>query len=321
MTNIASKEQKGFTLVELMVIIVVLSILTGVAIPGYITLKDRARESGTESTMRNVATALELYRIDRGSYPASGPGPGLLAEEGYIKNVPEKDLWENNYIYSSDEGDSYIYTSNGVDGEAGTDDDIVFQDGILTADGGYSNPGSGGASSIVLLFLSGFGDLDQFFPLMGDWHISEGILKPSTGHYQNRIVFGDITWSDYEISVDANLKEGDGYGIYYRSNSQEDITGYVFQYDPGLGDKFVIRKVINGNEASPFQKASMPDDFQVYGEAHNINISLVGDRHIIKVDDEIVFDFQDDWRDAGMAGFRSWAKADVDFSELEVKEP
>jgi len=315
------KRQKGFTLVELVVVIVVLSILTGVAIPGYITLKDRARESGTKSTMRNVAAALELYRIDKGSYPASVSGPGILAQEGYINSVPVRDLWENDYIYNSGEEDSYTYTSTGVDGDAGTDDDIVFQNGTMIAGGGFSNSGSGGASNIILLFLSGFGDMDYFMPLMGDWHISEGVLKPSADHYQNRVVFGDITWSDYEISVDANLKEGDGYGIYYRSNSQEDITGYIFQYDPGLGDKFVVRKVTNGNEASPFQRASMPDGFQVYGENHNINISLVGDRHIIKVDDEIVFDFQDDWRGSGMAGFRSWARSDVDFSELEVREP
>jgi general secretion pathway protein G len=313
------KRQKGFTLVELVVVIVVMSVLTGVAIPGYITLKDRARESGTKSSMRNVATALELYRIEEGGYPASGPG--LLAEEGYINIVPEKDLWENEYIYNSGEEDSYTYTSTGVDGEAGTGDDIVFQNGTMIAAGGYLNSGSGGASDIVLLFLSGFSNMDYFIPLMGDWHISEGYLKPSTDNYQNRIVFGDITWSDYEISLDANLKEGDGYGIYYRSNSEEDITGYIFQYDPGLGDKFAVRKVTNGREASPFQRASMPDGFQVYGETHNINISLVGDRHIIKVDDEVVFDFQDDWRGSGMAGFRSWAKSDVDFTELEVKEP
>ena len=47
---------------------------------------------------------------------------------------------------------------------------------------------------------------------------------------------------------------------------------------------------------------------------------MEGNHHIIKVDDETVFDFKDDWRDSGMAGFRSWGRSDVDFIDVNVTE-
>lgn len=317
--NHIHKKQSGFTLVEIMVVIAVMSVLSGVAIPSYVTIKNRARESGTESIMRNTATALEMYRIDNDRYPSSDEGTKLLEKGSFINHVPEEDLWENQYSYSSD-GNNYTYQSSGVDGKSGTEDDIVFQNGTMTADGGYSDSGDGTGSGPAVLFLSNFGNMDNFFPIMGKWSIEDNLLKPSTKTGQNRIVFGDSDWSDYEVSVNANLLKGKGYGIYYRSNNEKRITGYVFQYDPGLRDKFVVRKVTNGREASAFQTVKMPAGFQVHNKSHNISISVEGDHHVIKVDDEIVFDFKDDWRDSGMAGFRSWGRSDVDFIDVNVTE-
>ena len=58
------RKDKGFTLVELMVVIIILAVLTGIAIPSYLALRNRARIQATRSEMQNIGTALELYSAD-----------------------------------------------------------------------------------------------------------------------------------------------------------------------------------------------------------------------------------------------------------------
>ncbi len=141
--KILKEKSPGFTLVELIVAISVMSVLSGVAIPSYITLNNRSRESGTESVMRNTATALEIFRIDNDRYPLTEEGIISLEENGYLKEVPENDLWKNQFAYVSEDGYSYTFMSYGVDGKKNTDDDIIFSNGTMIADGGYGRPGSG----------------------------------------------------------------------------------------------------------------------------------------------------------------------------------
>ncbi|MCD4669650.1 MAG: type II secretion system GspH family protein [Actinomycetia bacterium] len=140
------RKEAGFALVEIMVVIIVMSVLSGVAVPSYMTIKNRASESGTESDMKGIAAALELYSVYNDRYPFSGEGTEALEDKGYIKNISENDLWENQYNYNSD-GDGYTYRSFGIDGENGTEDDIVFKNGTMIADGAYGDlPGEGNGS-------------------------------------------------------------------------------------------------------------------------------------------------------------------------------
>ena len=66
------KKEKGFTLVELMVVIIILAVLTGIAIPSYLALRNRARNQATRSEMQNIGTAISIYEADIGSNPATG---------------------------------------------------------------------------------------------------------------------------------------------------------------------------------------------------------------------------------------------------------
>lgn len=61
--------QKGFTLIELMVVIVIIGILVAVALPNFVGATDRARVATIKSNVHNVQTALEAYNIDKGNYP------------------------------------------------------------------------------------------------------------------------------------------------------------------------------------------------------------------------------------------------------------
>jgi len=112
-----------------------------------------------------------------------------------------------------------------------------------------------------------------------------------------------------------------GYGIYYRATDSAAISGYCFQYDPGAGNRFVVKKVTNGTESSSFQTVSMS---KVMGSrfdiaaSHNIEISVAGDNHIITVDGIKVMDFNGSTFISGSVGVRSWNDSKVQISNINV---
>ncbi len=120
--------------------------------------------------------------------------------------------------------------------------------------------------------------------------------------------------------VSAVLNAGNGYGVYYRADNNPNITGYVFQFDPGLGNKFVVRKVVGGVEQAPFQSVAMPSGFPIYNQSHDISVAIVGDRHVIKVDNQPVLEFQDTTFASGSGGFRTWGATEASFDNLNVVE-
>ncbi|MCP5104212.1 MAG: hypothetical protein GY950_12570 [bacterium] len=163
-------------------------------------------------------------------------------------------------------------------------------------------------------------------PVMGTWSSDgQGNYYADGGYMEYRAVFGDPTWDDYRLEVDATLHQGRGYGIYYRSDGQANITGYCFQYDPGLTSggrvSFVVRKVFSGTESAPFQRLDMtlaqfPD---VFNASHHISITVQGNHHIIKVDGDEIFNFTDNDFLVGQPGLRSWdGNQYTDFHHLLV---
>ena len=132
------RQQKGFTLVELLIVIIVLAVLTGVSIPAYRLIRDRAKEGATENEMTNIAKALEMHNSDLEVYPAAADYPDSLEDNDYMEDVPGLDAWENAYVYTSD-GTSYSLESRGLNGIDGGGDDILITNGVLLNDGAYSN--------------------------------------------------------------------------------------------------------------------------------------------------------------------------------------
>ena len=133
------RKQKGFTLVELMVVIIILAVLTGIAIPSYLALRNRARIQATRSEMLNIATAISVYEADRGSYPADTFAALETALEGddvegtgpYMDEVPNKDAWDGDYDYDLTAG-TYTLTSTAGTEDAG--DDIVIINGAFSGE-------------------------------------------------------------------------------------------------------------------------------------------------------------------------------------------
>ena len=139
MCLLTAKDEKGFTLVELMVVIIILAVLTGIAVPSYLVLKSRSSEIATEINMKNIASALALYDADNDRYPLTADYPDDMVNRGYVSNIINEDSWGNTYNYVSADGSSYILESYGRDGVDGGGDDIVFSVGEMTEDGAYGN--------------------------------------------------------------------------------------------------------------------------------------------------------------------------------------
>ena len=81
---------RGFTLIELMVVIVILGILAGLIIPRIMSRPDEARQSKAMIQIESLETALKLYKLDNGSYPSTEQGLQALVEAPSVGNLPKK---------------------------------------------------------------------------------------------------------------------------------------------------------------------------------------------------------------------------------------
>jgi general secretion pathway protein G len=123
---------RGFTLIEIMVVVVILAVLGALVVPRVLENVDKARATRAQSDIRAIETALDLYRLDNYKYPTTDqglealvkkpPDPSLTnyREGGYLKAVP-KDPWGNPYHYESPgpDGEPYLIISYGRDGKPG----------------------------------------------------------------------------------------------------------------------------------------------------------------------------------------------------------
>ncbi|NLN41168.1 MAG: prepilin-type N-terminal cleavage/methylation domain-containing protein [Clostridiales bacterium] len=86
------KNQKGFTLVELMVVVVIIGILVAIAIPVYNEVRDKAKQNAGEANKKIIERAIEVYLTDEGSSIedlTGDDGLQILVEEEYLKEIPE----------------------------------------------------------------------------------------------------------------------------------------------------------------------------------------------------------------------------------------
>jgi len=136
------RSMRGFTLIELMVVIVILGILAGLIVPRIMGRPEEAKQLKAKLTMESLETSLRLYKLDSGAYPTTEQGLQALVERPDTGNVPkgwreggyiEKgrvplDPWDNEFVYLSPgvHGDYDIisYGGDGVPGGEGKDMDI-----------------------------------------------------------------------------------------------------------------------------------------------------------------------------------------------------
>ena len=129
--NIKMKKQSGFTLLEVMVVVVILGILASFVVPNLLGNKEKADQQKAITDIVALENALDMYKLDNSVYPTtdqgldalvtkpSSPEPRNYREGGYIKRLPN-DPWGNDYQYLSpgDKGSIDIFTL-GADGQEG----------------------------------------------------------------------------------------------------------------------------------------------------------------------------------------------------------
>lgn len=111
--------QKGFSLIELMITLVVIGLIAAIAIPNLLNAINRGKQKRTMADMRSIATAVEAYSVDNTVYPTASDGGSLATsiQPVYIDNLPLLDGWNNAYIVESD-ALRYTLGSGGKDGGA-----------------------------------------------------------------------------------------------------------------------------------------------------------------------------------------------------------
>ena len=133
------RQQHGFTLIEIMVVVIILGILAAIVAPNVIGRVDDAQITKAKTEIRNLESSLKFYRLDNFAYPTTEQGLEALASKpadpniknwksgGYIPRVPN-DPWGNSYLYlnpgTNGEIDIYTWGRDGQPGGEGVDADI-----------------------------------------------------------------------------------------------------------------------------------------------------------------------------------------------------
>jgi len=130
------RDRRGFTMVELLLVLVILAVLAAIVVPKFTGRSEQARVTAAQTQISSFETSLDAFEVDNGYYPQGDEALQDLVEEPkdarswhgpYLKEIP-LDPWGNAYVYEypgrqNEKG--YDLMSMGPDGRAGGDDDIT----------------------------------------------------------------------------------------------------------------------------------------------------------------------------------------------------
>jgi general secretion pathway protein G len=134
-SSIVVARQRGFNLIEIMVVVVIIGLLASIVAPMVSDKADKARVQKAKADMEAIKTALKLYQLDNFNYPSSEQGlvalvtkpssapiPRNYSTNGYIEQL-QLDPWGRDYLYvSPGEGHPYDIYTLGADGTSGGDE-------------------------------------------------------------------------------------------------------------------------------------------------------------------------------------------------------
>ena len=141
MNTLRKSAQRGFTLIEIMVVVVIIGVLGAIVVPQFMSRPDQAKVTAARTDIQAISTALEMYRLDTFNYPSTQQGLEALVTrptgtplarnwnpQGYLKSLPV-DPWGTPYQYlnpgtHSAGYDLFSFGADGVQGGEGFATDI-----------------------------------------------------------------------------------------------------------------------------------------------------------------------------------------------------
>lgn len=141
MNTLRTSTQRGFTLIEIMVVVVIIGVLGAIVVPQFMSRPDQAKVTAARTDIQAISTALEMYRLDTFNYPSTPQGLEALVTrpsgtplarnwnpQGYLKSLPV-DPWGTPYQYlnpgtHSAGYDLFSFGADGVQGGEGFATDI-----------------------------------------------------------------------------------------------------------------------------------------------------------------------------------------------------
>ncbi len=131
------RQARGFTLIEIMVVVVIIGILAALVVPNVMSRVDQANVTKAKQDIQTIGAALDMYRLDNFKYPSTDQGLQALVQQPsdarnwrgpYLKGGLRKDPWGNDYRYtypgSRGEYDLFTLGADNQEGGEGMDADI-----------------------------------------------------------------------------------------------------------------------------------------------------------------------------------------------------
>lgn len=129
---VTPRQERGFTLVEMLLVITIIGILAALVIPKMMGRSEQARQAAVRADISAIKTSLDSFEVDSGFYPnnltdlTQQPRDSKNWRGPYLDKIPQ-DPWGSPYVYAypgKQNANSFDISSPGLDGKSGTDDDI-----------------------------------------------------------------------------------------------------------------------------------------------------------------------------------------------------
>ncbi|QEK12126.1 prepilin-type N-terminal cleavage/methylation domain-containing protein [Crassaminicella thermophila] len=308
--------KRGFTLIEIVLIIAIIGILSAIAVPKFEEFIEVAKVRADESNIKILNNATKYYAAyeNKNLTDISAEELGVNGEKlvpSFLANSPNPQSKGIKYLWIQEMG---IWTLN-------------------MSDSGQSNEKYKGLLE----------NLQNAIYKRGHWTIKDDVLKNKYWFEERMFIPNDN--SQYEIIARVKLSRdaillGNGYGIIFESkvknsgNKIED-TGYIFQFDPGYNHKLILRERKNGSENDPFfimdpSEKMIKNSSTWWTDEHDIKIivkKVLNESNkkevTIFVDDisigEPIFIDALDEGEQGYVGFRTWGPSTTEFIKPQIK--
>lgn len=256
---------QGFTLVELLVVVVVLGVLAGSVVFGVARFRSDSETAACDADVGLVNSAADAYAAATGTYPRS------IA-----------DLTAGRYLKAAPAAGSYAF-------DAGTRTAIRTPACPAAAPTTTSAPTT---SPPTKADEDGAQTATDWKVVSGKATISGTTVDVSTAGETRIASLRERSSSDVVVTTTATLRGGQGYGVWIRASLQDPagVSGYSFQYDATYGNAFVLRQWSAGKECGvPLKVTKMAADLAVYAP-HKLVVVAEGDSISATLDGDPVFD-------------------------------